>query len=354
MAIYEIHQDSFTELETTSFIDRGIYEREDLQRLLRRQIDIISPKTLVIAEEFSDWKDSGRSIDLLALDNNANIVVIELKRTGDGGHMELQAVRYAAMIANLTFSKVIEIYKDFLISIEEDSSSVEQKILDFLGWDSIDEESFAQDTRIVLASQDFSKEITSTVLWLNSQGLDIRCVRMQPYLDGERTLLDVQTVIPLAETEQYKVQIREKQLREKQSRISNRDLTKYDLTISGETYASLNKRYLMYNIIKTALVGGMSPKEIIEYLPHKTIDRVFVVMDGVCNDEQVRDYLMLDDPGGKLPRTKRYFCLDSEILHIENKTYVLSNQWGKQSIDCIFKFVKNHPDLGLDVKAIEN
>jgi RecB family endonuclease NucS len=56
---------------------------------------IVSPDTIVIAEEFGEWEDSRRRIDLLGLDKNANLVVIELKRTDDGGHMELQALRYS-------------------------------------------------------------------------------------------------------------------------------------------------------------------------------------------------------------------------------------------------------------------
>ena len=63
----------------------------------------------MIAEEFGQWEDSRRRIDLLGLDKGANLVVIELKRTEDGGHMELQAIRYAAMVSTLTFDKLITI-----------------------------------------------------------------------------------------------------------------------------------------------------------------------------------------------------------------------------------------------------
>ena len=48
---------------------------------------------MVLAEEFGDWQDSRRRIDLLCLDRDAGLVVVELKRTEDGGHMELQAIR---------------------------------------------------------------------------------------------------------------------------------------------------------------------------------------------------------------------------------------------------------------------
>lgn len=68
-------------------------EREDLQRLLRTNIAVLGDDLYVLAEVFGEWEDSSRRIDLLAIDTEANLVVIELKRTHDGGHMELQAIR---------------------------------------------------------------------------------------------------------------------------------------------------------------------------------------------------------------------------------------------------------------------
>ena len=81
MPIYEIVSDEIRTLAETTFRREGIREREDLQRLLRENIGVISPETYVLDEEFSDWQDSKRRIDILALDKNANLVVIELKLT---------------------------------------------------------------------------------------------------------------------------------------------------------------------------------------------------------------------------------------------------------------------------------
>jgi len=217
--IYEIAATQIRPIPETTFSAVGIKEREDLQRLLRSQIEVISPETLIISEEFGEWEDSKRRIDLLGLDKDANLVVIELKRTEDGGHMDLQAVRYAAMVSAMTFDKVIEVYGDFLRK-NGNQSDPRASLLQFLGWTEPDEDRFAQDVRIVLASAEFSKELTTAVLWLNDHGLDIRCVRIKPYKDNGRVLVDIQPIIPLPEALEFQVQIKEKQQRERAARTA--------------------------------------------------------------------------------------------------------------------------------------
>ncbi|MEO5928432.1 MAG: hypothetical protein ABIR47_00735, partial [Candidatus Kapaibacterium sp.] len=73
------------------FADERWRERDDLQPLLRDNSGAIDSELLIISEEFNNWEDSSRRVDLLGLDKSGNLVVIELKRTEDGGHMELQA-----------------------------------------------------------------------------------------------------------------------------------------------------------------------------------------------------------------------------------------------------------------------
>jgi hypothetical protein len=215
--------DAFRPINKASFCDLKIRERGDIQRMLRSQIDVLEEDLYVLAEEFGDWEDSRRRIDLLAIDREANLVVIELKRTTDGGHMELQAIRYAAMVSTMTYERAEQIHAEFLTRIGEPAEESRNRILAFLGWDEPEEDSFAQDVRIVLVSEDFGKELTTAVLWLRERTIDIRCVRLRPYLDGETRLIDVQQIIPLPEAAEYQIQIRQKEQVERNKRAERYD-----------------------------------------------------------------------------------------------------------------------------------
>ena len=113
MAAYAIDGEKLIMQTPNAFGDLNILERADLQRLLRQQQEVLGEELMIISEEFGNWEDSKRRIDLLALDRSARLVVIELKRTVDGGHMELQAIRYAAMVSAMTFDEVVPAYSSY-------------------------------------------------------------------------------------------------------------------------------------------------------------------------------------------------------------------------------------------------
>jgi RecB family endonuclease NucS len=119
LPIYEFSQTGIVALKETAFSSVNVHERRDLQRLLRENVEVIAPETLVISEEFGEWEDSRRRIDLLGIDKDANLVVIELKRTEDGGHMELQSIRYASMISTMTFDRAADVFGRYKIAAED-------------------------------------------------------------------------------------------------------------------------------------------------------------------------------------------------------------------------------------------
>src|SRR6516164_9090043 len=151
MALYTMTNSEILSVPEANFAAFGIKERRDLQRLLRAHVDVIAPNVLVIAEEFGNWDNANRRIDLLAVDSDANLVVIELKRDPEGGHMELQALRYAAMVARMTFDQAVEAYREYLESIGSPLDA-QASLLDFLGWPEPNAEAFAQDVRVVLVA----------------------------------------------------------------------------------------------------------------------------------------------------------------------------------------------------------
>ena len=144
--------------------------------------------------------------------------------------MDLQAIRYAAMVSTMTFERLVQVYSDHLLKLQKNDDA-QSALLKYLDWEEPEPENFAKSVRMVLVSADFSTEVTTSVLWLNDQGLDIRCVRMKPYSHNGTVLVNVQQIIPLPEASEYVVGIKNKQASEKLARESSKDNTKYDVTV---------------------------------------------------------------------------------------------------------------------------
>jgi hypothetical protein len=329
MPIYEIAEDKLKNLISTNFNAEGIREREDLQRMLRENISVIAPNTLIIAEEYSEWEDSRRRIDLLGIDRDASLVVIELKRTEDGGHMELQALRYAAMVAPMTFDQAVISFERYLKQINKDDATAKTQILEFLDWSEPNNDRFAQDVKIVLASADFLPELTTTVLWLNQHDLDIRCVRLKPYKLQDKLLIDVTQIIPLPEAAEYQVRVREKVIKERIERTGGADYTKYNLVLGDVLYPREHKGRAILQTFLYLVKSGIHPNDIAKHCSARD-NRVLVSVDGYVG---TKDFVRLANEdrlknGKGSFDTKRFFCADEDLVASEGRTYAFSSQWG--------------------------
>jgi len=123
MPLFEMTPEELVAVPSSTFADEKVLERADLQRLLRARIDAIAGDVLIVAEEFGAFADARRRLDLLGIDRAGCLVVFELKRTSDGGHLELQALRYAAMVSTMTFDDLVGHYEHYLASTEPEASA---------------------------------------------------------------------------------------------------------------------------------------------------------------------------------------------------------------------------------------
>lgn len=327
MALYEFTDDTkLVRVEPQKFSDLMILERPHLQRALREAIDAITPGviTMVLTEEFGDWKDASRRIDLLCLDSDAHLVVVELKRTESAGHADLQALRYAAMVAPMTFDQAVTAHAKYLGAVGQDPTTAENSIRTFLDQES-GSVAFKTEVRIVLAAGDFDPEITTSVLWLNSMGLDIRCVQMQPHLVGTRRILDIKQLIPLPEAAQYQVAIREKSREQVAAQEgAYRDFTKFDLLVDSISYSRLPKRRFIYHIVRAAIDRGMTPEGVAACVPWRTMAAMFLTVSGDLTSAKFVEANADAD-------IRRWFADDSELFHSGGHTYALTKMWGEHT-----------------------
>lgn len=327
MPLFEMKDSVVVPVERTTFHQAGVLERTHLQAVLRDRIDVVVRDVLVVAEEFGDFQDANRRIDLLGLDRRGRLVVIELKRTEDGGHMELQALRYAAMVRTMTLSRLAEVYERHLeLNPPADGRDLDarERLVEWL--DDDEEPTLATEVAIVLVSADFGREITGTVLWLNEYGLDIRCVKLQPYVLDGHLLLDVEQVIPLPEAAQYQVQIREKQEAKRATTSStwNHDLTKYVVTDSrGQTTAPLAKRRAILRLAHALVDAGVPASRVAEALPTRKVRH----LPGASGEDDVVRELVTAHPSITTPQ--RWFT--EAPLVADDGLYVVTKMFGSDS-----------------------
>ena len=305
-----------------------IIERADLQRALRDQIDVIGEGLLVVAEEFGDFQDVRRRIDLLCVGRDARLVVLELKRTDDGGHMELQALRYAAMVSIMTFDQLADIYQRHLIRVEPDAAGdARSRLADWLDDAGGEDAVLDRQVRIVLASAGFDQQITTTVLWLNDvYGLDIRCVRLTPYRVDQRLLLDVQHVIPLPEAEELTVRLRQRETVARAAAVGDgRDWTPYVIITPHGRTEPLRKRHAVLALVRALHSSGVSCAKLAGAIPRSR----FLSIPGSPSEDELTSALVDAHPKVRT-RLGRWF-LDAP-LQDDDQTWVLSKMWGTNTV----------------------
>jgi hypothetical protein len=342
VTLYEIADSRLTRREPAAFAELGLHERRDLQRIIREDVAVLGDELLVVAEEFGDWEDARRRIDLLAVDKTGQLVIVELKRD-DSAHMDLQALRYAAMVASMDFEDVVTAHEVHLAKIAPDSrASARAELTGFL--DDSEEPTISTDVRIVLVSGDFGRELMTAVLWLNRlEGMDIRCIQLAPYrLEDDRVLVDVRQVVPLPEAGDYQVRVRRKEQQER-ARKYNPDLTRYHLTVAGTELPDENKRNTMRLVVSTLIERGVTATAIGEVLTPAQFRSIEGELEAFGPAFSAADRRF--DPG-------RWFV--DTPYRSEGRTWLLSNRvWGAKTESTLAALCETFPQACVSFRRAE-
>lgn len=215
-------------LDITQLKQQNLTERYDLQEWLVSHPEALGEELLIIQKEFDGFDGTGERLDLLALDTKGQLVLIENKRDDSGRDAVWQALKYASYVAPFTSEDIINVYANYLSKYkpidadlntdayepEHIQSTASSLIEKFLGgssdtdWMSMLNPKATQ--RIILVAGEFRKEVTNTALWLIEREIDVKCVKVLPYILNGQLLVDIQQIIPVPEASEYMVRLSRK------------------------------------------------------------------------------------------------------------------------------------------------
>lgn len=209
MFYIEKHTKKAIALEKKTFSELKLHERSDLQEWIESNPDMLGERLLIIQKEFAGFSDTKERLDLLALDDDGRLVIIENKLDDSGRDVVWQALKYASYCAALKKDEICDIYQKYL----PEGCTAEAKLSEFFDepdYESISLNPVDVDQRIIFVAAKFRKEVTSTVLWLREHGIDIKCVKVTPFVDEGKLYIDTEQILPIQEIDEYQIKLSEK------------------------------------------------------------------------------------------------------------------------------------------------
>ena len=176
-------------------VDPGILDLESrLERWLRQDIGLVSTDLLVIGQQVVTAY--GGIIDLLAIDSDANLVVLELKKDMTPKDVVVQALDYASWVQNLDYESTKRLAEKFLA----DGKTLEQAFKEKFGDDLSEIINERHRIYIVASSLDSTTERMMQYL-SETHGVDINAATFAYFktpdgteLIGSSMLLDEETI----------------------------------------------------------------------------------------------------------------------------------------------------------------
>jgi len=202
----------------------GLKERSDLQRWVSEHPEIVARDIVLITTEFDQWQIRDQRVsdrlDVLFLDATGSLLVAELKRDQALDTTELQALKYAAYCSQLTVDDVVDAFSRYH---RVDTADARAAIIEHAP--SLADGELGK-IRIRLVAGAFGPAVTTVVLWLREQGIDIGCVEVVARQHSEGTaILSSRQLLPLPEAEDYLVRRRRREQEEEARQSTRRALS---------------------------------------------------------------------------------------------------------------------------------
>ena len=159
-----------------------------LETILDENISIASPNWLVIGRQVRT--EHGLFVDLLAIDRDANLVVLELKKDKTPRDVVAQVLDYGAWVRELKDDRIAQIFDEYQKRWHKDRFpvSIDEAFKDKFGTAMPDEMNSTHELVVVAASLDLSTERVVSYL-ADEYGVRINAIFFRVFRDDDREFL---------------------------------------------------------------------------------------------------------------------------------------------------------------------
>lgn len=296
-------------MRSTTFSSNGFQERFDIQEWIYNQPDILGEDLLIIGKEILPGDVLGRKtqirLDLLALDRDGNLVVVELKRDDSGADVYWQAIKYAAHCSTFSFDQIVDLFEK---SEKITRKEAEDRICEFVNLEDL-ENSINLKQRIILVAREFHSDALSSIFWLRDRSIDIRCLRLRPYIDDSNEFYIIfDIIIPLPEAEDY---IEMKEARQAKKEISAELESSFSVDVPNFSNEELREK-LLATFLRDS---NLTPRLICFFEKLSS--------DGRVNDrDEIRRYLFDNGIGSDIGHSGRLLSNVSQFITKKNNGHL--------------------------------
>lgn len=182
--LFRIEDDTAHPMVKSSMAAHGLKEVQHLEQWVLTHEEILGDGVKIVTKEFDKWgagsgELAGERLDVLGLDASGQLVVVELKLAKDK-KIHLQAITYAALVANFTKDLLAEAHASYRSSVEGREVTVADARARLEGhvdgdWD----DDILGLPRITLVAEAFPPQVLTTARWLeraSGGSLQIECI----------------------------------------------------------------------------------------------------------------------------------------------------------------------------------
>lgn len=201
----------------------GLVDERTLEKVILGHPEVAGERLLVLGSQLTEFEEDLDRLDVLAIDERGEIVLLELKVDEKYRVSDLQALAYAAAYANQEPRNFAETLRRSMTQRGEVTATLEEakdRIARFVGKDFEDWEP-SQYVRIKVIAPAFPTRVLATIRWLRElHGVHIEAIQVNLFESSpDSYYLTFERVLPLPDAAEFELTWRDRERRRRAENI---------------------------------------------------------------------------------------------------------------------------------------